>query len=144
MQANVIAPTTAGAVNSWLAGSRNAAFDLRRLLGKNVAIGVAPGFVELSGGGRLRGGPAPNEAHLDLTFGLYVMPSLLLLAQSFNIASGPSNNPNYPQWNQSKAQFSLVTSLNADWRVQLGGFTTLAGQNAYRENGALLAVWLKF
>jgi hypothetical protein len=144
MQANLIAPTTAGAVNTWLAGSKNAAFDLRLLLGKNVAIGALAGFVDLSGGVRLRGGPAPNEAHADLTFGLYATPSLLLLAQSFNILSGPSHNPDYPQWSQSKAQFSIVYSLNADWRVQLGGFTTLAGQNAYRENGALLAVWRKF
>jgi hypothetical protein len=144
MQANLIAPTTAGAVNSWLVGSRNAAYDLRVLMGKNVAIGALPGFVDLAGGVRLRGGPAPNEAHVDLTLGLYATPRLLLMAQSFNIASGPSSNPNYPQWTQSKAQFSLVYSLNADWRVQLGGFTTLSGQNAYRENGGLLAVWRKF
>jgi hypothetical protein len=144
LQANLIAPTTAGPVNSWLAGSRSAAFDLRLLLGKNIAIGSWPGFVDLSEGVRLRGGPAPNEAHVDLTLGLYATPRLLLLAQSFNIVSGPSSNPNYPQWTQSKAQFSLVYSLNDDWRVQLGGFTTLAGQNAYRENGALFAVWWKF
>jgi hypothetical protein len=144
VQANLIAPTTAGAVNSWLAGSRNAAFDLRLLLGENVAIGALPGFVDLSGGVQLRGGPAPNEAHADLTFGLYATPSFLLLAQSFNIFSGPSNNPDYPRWAQAKAQFSIVFSLNADWRIQFGGFTTLAGQNAYRENGALVAVWRKF
>jgi hypothetical protein len=28
--------------------------------------------------------------------------------------------------------------------VQAGGFTTLAGLNAYRENGVLLAVWRQF
>jgi hypothetical protein len=144
VQANLIAPTTAGAVNSWLAGSRNAAFDLRLLLGENVAIGALAGFVDLSGGVRVRGGPAPNEAHADLTFGLYATPSLLLMAQSFIILSGPSSNPDYPRWAQAKAQFSLVASLNPDWRIQLGGYTTLAGQNAYRENGALVAVWRKF
>jgi hypothetical protein len=68
----------------------------------------------------------------------------MLLAQSFNIMSAPSQNPGYPQWAQSKAQFSLVASLNADWRVQVGGYTTVAGQNAYRETGALLAVWRRF
>jgi hypothetical protein len=144
MQADVRAPATAGATNSWLAGSKAADFDLRLLLGKNVAVGPFSGFVDLSGGVRLCGGPAPNEAHADLTVGFYATPSLMLLAQSFNIMSAPSQNPGYPQWGQSKAQFSLVASVNADWRVQVGGYTTVAGQNAYRETGALLAVWRRF
>jgi hypothetical protein len=144
VQADVRAPSTAGATNSWLAGSKAADFDLRLLLGKNVAVGPFPGFVDVSGGLRLCGGPAPNETHADFTFGLYATPRLMLLAQSFNIMSAPSHNPGYPQWAQSKAQFSLVASVNADWRVQVGGFTTVAGQNAYRERGALLAVWRRF
>lgn len=144
VQADVRAPSTAGATNSWLAGSKAADFDLRLLLGKNVALGPFSGFVDLSAGFRLCGGPAPNETHADLTLGFYVLPGLLLMAQSFNIMSAPSKNPAYPQWAQSKAQFSLVASLNADWRVQLGGFTTVAGQNAYREAGALLGLWRRF
>lgn len=68
----------------------------------------------------------------------------MLLAQSFNIVSGPSYAPSFPRWAQSKAQFSLVYSLNADWRIQGGGFITLAGANAYREYGALLALWRRF
>ena len=32
-----------------------------------------------------------------------------------------------PQWALAKAQFSLVYRLNAEWRVQGGGFVTLAG-----------------
>jgi hypothetical protein len=143
MQADARAPAT-GATNTWLAGSKAADFDLRLLLGKNVAVGPFPGFVDLSGGFRFCGGPAPNETHADLTLGLYATPGLMLLAQSFNIMSAPSKNPAYPQWAQSKAQFSLVATLNADWRVQVGGFTTVAGQNAYRETGALLAVWRRF
>lgn len=144
MQADVRAPSTAGATNNWLAGSKAADFDLRLLLGKNIAVGPFAAFVDLSGGFRFCGGPAPNEAHADLTLGFYMTPGLMLLAQSFNIQSAPSNNTAYPQWAQSKAQFSLVTSLNDDWRAQFGGFTTVAGQNAYREMGALLAVWRRF
>ncbi len=51
---------------------------------------------------------APDEGHFDATFGLYVTPNLLLMAQSFNTISGASHNPQFPQWAQSKAQLSLV------------------------------------
>lgn len=67
-----------------------------------------------------------------------------MLAQSFNTISGPSSTIANPQLAQAKAQLSLVYRLNADWRVQGGGFVTLAGQNAYRENGLLLALWRQF
>lgn len=142
--ASIRAPATGGATDTWLAGSRTPAFDARLLLGKNAKIGGLPGFVDIAAGGRLNGGGAPDEARADLTFGLYATPRLMLLAQSFNIVSGPSNNPNYPRWAQSKAQASLVYSLDDDWRLQAGAFTTAAGRNAYRESGALLAIWRKF
>jgi protein XagA len=142
--ADLRVPATGGATDTWLAGSRTPAFDLRLLLGKNISLGALPGFVDLSAGGRLNGGGAPNEARADLTLGVYLTPRLMLLAQSFNSVSAPSQNPNDPQWAQSKAQISCVYSLNPDWRVQAGAFTTLAGRNAYRENGAVLAVWRAF
>ena len=144
VQASIRAPTNGGATNSWLAGTRQPEYDFRLLLGKNLSVGALPGFVDLQAGGRLCAGPAPDQGRFDLTFGLYATPRLMLLAQSFNIVSAPSSNPNYPQWAQSKLQLSLVYSLDADWRAQAGGFTTLAGQNAYRENGALVALWRRF
>ncbi len=143
-QAEARLPTTAGATKNWLQGTSQPDFDFRLLLGKNVDVGTLPAFVDIEAGGRLRGGAAPDEARADLTFGLYLTPRLLALAQSFNIVSAPSANPAYPHWSQSKAQFSLVYSLNADWRAQAGGFTTIAGQGAYRESGALLALWRRF
>ena len=143
-QVSMRAPTNGGATNSWLQGTRQPEYDFRLLLGKNLAIGALSGFVDLQAGYRLCVGPAPNEGRFDLTFGLYATPRLMLLVQSFNIVSAPSSNPNYPQWAQSKAQFSLVYRLNPDWRAQVGAFTTIAGENAYRENGALVALWRQF
>lgn len=142
--AGLRAPTTGGATNSWLAGPSQPEYDLRLLLGHNLALAGYAGFVDFAAGFRLVGGTAPNEGHFDATFGLYATPDLLVLAQSFNTISGPSNNPTTPQWAQAKAQLSLVYSLDPSWRVQGGGFFTLAGQNAYRENGLLLALWRKF
>jgi hypothetical protein len=144
VQASVRAPAMGGATNGWLAGTRQPEYDFRLLLGKNLVVGALPGFIEIQAGYRLCAGPAPNQERFDLTFGLYATPRLLLLAQSFNIVSAASNNPEYPQWAQSKLQFSLVYSLGEDWRAQAGAYTTLAGQNAYRENGVLVALWRRF
>jgi hypothetical protein len=142
--AGVRAPTSGGATNSGLQGPNQPEYDVRLLLGHNIAVQTLSGFLDFSAGYRLVGGSAPDEGHFDATLGLYATPELLVLAQSFNTISGPSSNPNNPQWAQAKAQLSLVYRLNADWRVQGGGFVTLAGQNAYRENGLLLALWRKF
>jgi hypothetical protein len=142
--AGVRAPTTGGATNSWLQSPNRPEYDLRLLLGHNLTLAGLSGFVDFSAGYRFVGGTAPNEGHFDATFGLYATPDLLVLAQSFNTISGASGNPGAPQWAQAKAQLSLVYRLSAEWRVQGGGFVTLAGQNAYRENGVLLAVWRKF
>ena len=119
-------------------------FDLRLLGGKNIALAALPGFVDVSFGFRARGGRAPNEGPADLSLGLYLWPKLMLLAQNFNVVSTPSHDPSHPRWAQSKAQLSLVYSLSAEWRAQVGGFTTLAGVNAYREYGAVLALWRRF
>jgi len=144
IQALASLPTTAGAVNASFSGSENAAFDLRVLGGKNISFGALPGFVDLSVGYRAYGGKPPNEGRADLSFGVYVTPRLMLLAQNFAIVSGPSFYPGYPRWAQDKAQFGLVYTLNPDWRAQVGGFATLAGVNAYREYGAVLALWRRF
>jgi hypothetical protein len=144
VQALARVPTTAGAANASLGGSRSADFDLRLLGGKNFAVGALPGFVDLSLGYRARGGAPPNEGRADLSLGLYLRPELMLLAQDFNVLSAPSSDPACPRWAQAKAQLSLVYALNADWRAQIGGFATLAGVNAYREYGPLVALWRRF
>lgn len=142
--AGVRAPTSGGATNSWLAGPSQPEYDFRLLLGHNLALYDHPGFVDFAAGFRLVGGTAPDEGHFDATFGLYAAPEWLVLAQSFNTISGASNNPATPQWAQAKAQLSLVYRLSPEWRAQAGGFVTLAGLNAYRENGVLLGLWRKF
>ncbi len=133
-----------GAAGNGPSSANEAFYDFRLLLGKNVSLGALPAFFDIEAGYRLRGGAAPDEGRADLTFGVYVTPKIMLMAQSFNIVSAPSRNPNFPQWAQSKAQFSLVYQFDPVWRVQVGGFTTVAGKNAYRESGAVLALWRRF
>ena len=142
--AGVRAPTLGGATNLSFQGPSGPEYDFRLLLGHNFTLWSLSGFVDFSAGYRLVGEGAPDEGHFDATFGLYVTRDLLVMAQSFNTISGASHNPQFPQWAQSKAQLSLVYRLTPLWRAQIGAYTTLAGQNAYRENGALLALWRKF
>ncbi|MCW2285500.1 hypothetical protein M2323_003357 [Rhodoblastus acidophilus] len=144
VQAQAQIPGTGGAANASLSGSQNVDFDFRFLGGKNFSIGALPAFVDVALGYRFRGGPPPNEVHADVSLGVYARPDLMVLAQSFNVVSGPSSSPSYPRWAQSKAQLSLVYALNENWRVQFGGFATLAGVNAYREYGALIGLWRRF
>ncbi|MCI4680670.1 hypothetical protein K9U39_02575 [Rhodoblastus acidophilus] len=142
--AGVRALTSGGATDGWLQGPNRPEYDFRLLLGHNVGLWGFSGFVDFSAGYRLVGGIEPNEGHFDATFGLYLTRDLLVMAQSFNTISGASGNPQAPQWAQAKAQFSLVYRLNPEWRAQAGGFVTVAGQNAYRENGVLLGLWRQF
>ncbi len=144
LQAGVRAPTIGGATNLLLQGPSGPEYDFRLLLGRNFSLWDHSGFVDFSAGYRLVGDGAPDERHIDVTLGYYVTQDLMVMAQSFNTISNASNNPQFPCWSQSKAQLSLVYSLNPQWRAQIGVYTTLAGQNAYRENGALLALWRKF
>jgi len=144
VQAQAKIPGSGGATNASLTGSKNVDFDVRMLGGKNFALGGLRGFVDLSLGYRMRGGSPPNEGRADLSLGVYLRDDLMLLAQSFNVVSGPSDSPSYPRWAQSKAQVSLVFAFNDAWRAQIGGFGTLAGVNAYREYGALIALWRRF
>ncbi|MCW2318489.1 hypothetical protein M2322_004058 [Rhodoblastus acidophilus] len=144
LQALARLPGSAGPAAPSLNGSKNADFDLRLLGGKNIAVAALPGFIDVSVGFRARGGKAPNEGRADVSLGVYLTPGLMLLAQNFNVVSESSRDPANPRWAQSKGQLSLVYSLSAEWRVQVGGFTTLAGANAYREYGALLGLWRRF
>ncbi len=142
--AGVRAATSGGATNSWLQGPNQPEYDFQLLLGHNVSLRDFSGFLDFAAGYRLVGGSTPNEGHFDATFGLYATPELLVLAQSFNTISAASSNPQTPQWAQAKAQLSLVYQFSAGWRAQASGYVTLAGLNAYRENGLLLGLWRKF
>jgi len=144
VQADLRLPNFSGSSFAWLRDADHMDFEGRALLGQGFDLEGLPGFVDAQAAYRLRGGPAPNEWRGDLTLGLYVRPDIMLMLQSFNIVSAASHDPCYPHWAQSKLQASLVYQFSRAWRVQLGGFTTVAGRDAPLENGLLLALWRQF
>ncbi len=125
-------------------GNTDTALDLRLLAGRAIAIGGTEGFVNLEAAYRARFNDAPNEWRFDLSLGLRPAPGWAVLAQSFNVISDGEGRGVYPSSWYSKAQLSVLYDVAPGWTLQAGAFTTIAGENALRENGALLALWREF
>ncbi len=138
-----VGPRRAFATEAALGGPNASATDLRIQFGKAFDIGSWPSFVDIEPGARLRGGGWPNEARLDLAFGLRPVASSLILLQSF-ISLAPRGGQTMPSSRYAKLQLSLVHDISRAWSLQFGGVGTIAGRNATREFGPLVAVWYRF
>lgn len=119
-------------------------YDARILSGVAFAVAGWTGFLDLASGFRLRDGPPPSEARLDLTLGLRPRPDVTLMAQAFLVETVEPGTRLYPAGGYLRAQFSTVVDLGPRWAVQFGGNTVIAGRNALREQGLLVAVWHRF
>ena len=137
-------PATRKERNLALIGNTSRNTDGRALLGASFELGSWPSFVDAEAGYRCRDGGAPDEVHLDLSFGTRPRPDTLLLLQSFaTVPTGPGTAflPRSEFWN---VEASVVYDLSARWSVQFGLFTTVQGRNALRERGVDAAVWYRF
>jgi protein XagA len=125
-------------------GARHEA-DIRLLAGYSFEIGGLPAFVEAQAGYRWRSGARGDEAVADLAVGLRPTPRLQVIAQLFAVAAlqgdgyGAAIRPRH-----AKAQISAVFDLTETWSVQAGAFASVAGREALREQGALIAIWRRF
>ena len=117
--------------------------DLRLLLGHAFEIGGAPGFLDLQGGYRWQAEDVPNEWHADVTAGVRPQPRLLIMLQTFATLADRSTAV-YARYSWLKLQESLVYDIWRNWSLQGGFFETVAGMNAGRELGPMLAVWYRF
>lgn len=124
-------------------GARSFSGDFRVMVGRSFSLLGLPAFVEVDPGVRFRADPLPDEARLDLTFGMRPIPRLLILVQDFS-AFAHSDGPLIAATAYSKLQATLVYDLSPVWSVQAGGFRTIAGRNAIRETGPLAALWYRF
>lgn len=117
--------------------------DLRLLLGRTFELAGAAGFFDLQGGYRWQDDGMPNEWHVDFTAGLRPRPPLLLMLQTFATLADRST-PTCPRYAWLKLQESAAYDLSRTWAVQAGFFETVAGLNAGRELGPMLALWYRF
>jgi hypothetical protein len=125
-------------------GNTDEALDLRLLAGRGFALNGRNAWLNAEAAYRLRDNDAPNEWRVDVTLGWRVTEETALLAQSFNVISDGEGRGVYPSYWYSKAQLSLLWQFAPKWSVQAGAFMTVAGENALREHGALLALWHQF
>jgi hypothetical protein len=137
---------TAGAFN--FAYSANATASgrgagVRLLYGSPFKWGNRDGFVNLEAGERWLSRPRPNETAVDLTAGLWLDKRWLVMAQSFNVVSGPAKQP-YVYFRSHKLEASVAYKLSKHFTLQAGAFFSPAGQNALDERGLVASLWDNF
>jgi hypothetical protein len=138
-------PGTDQATNPAAVGYTDPELDMRALFGQSFNVSGLPAYVDIQVGQRFRFGDPPDEFRFDATFGLYVAPKWLLLAQSLNVFSeGAGSSVLFPAYDYEKLQLSAIYSVTNNLALQFGGFTTFSGRNALQENGLITGIWYKF
>ena len=107
-----------------------------RLFGRN-------GFWNAELGQRWLARPRPDETVLDLTTGLWLTDSNMVMLQSFNLASGPAHAPYLP-FRSHKLQLSHVWRFAPRFSIQSGVYFSPAGASALQEQGLVLSLWANF
>jgi hypothetical protein len=116
---------------------------VRLLYGSGFRLGSHSGFVNLEAGERWLSHPRPDQSAVDLTTGLWLNPRWMVMAQSFNLVSGPATAP-YVHFRTHKLEVSAVWRLSRRFTLQAGAFFSPAGQNALDERGLCLSLWSDF
>lgn len=144
-QSLVRAPGTTDDTNPAAIGYTDPELDMRALLGKTFNVGRFPAFIDLQAAQRFRAGDPPDEFRFDATFGLWLAPKWLLLAQSLNVISeGAGSSILFPSYDYEKFQLSVVYNFAPAWSLQIGGYRTYAGRNALLENAVITGLWYRF
>jgi hypothetical protein len=144
LQSSVRLPGAVDRDDPLMGANALAEYDARALAGTAFAVGTWTGYVNVEGGVRLRQGPPPDEARLDVTLGVRPAPDWTLLAQAFLVETIEPGTPAFPDGRYARLQLGLVRDLGRSWSLQVAGNSVVAGRNALAENGLLLAVWRRF
>jgi hypothetical protein len=133
----------AGAFDLSVSANRQAGrqIDARLLYGTNFSLFDISGFADFQVGQRWINRPRPNETPIDLTAGLWILPSTLVMAQSFNIVSAGDATAPYSYYRAHKVELSVVEKISKRWSIKVGAFASPTGQNAIVERGVGVALW---
>jgi protein XagA len=129
--------------NHSLDQSRSLTGEIRGLVGASADVLGYGTFADFEAGYRWNDTVTPNEWRTELTLGVHATPVFMLLLQNFAAISDgrTASNPSY-YWD--KEEVSGVYAFSPAWSAQLGCFITLAGRNAGRELGPIVALWYRF
>jgi len=118
--------------------------DARLLYGVPGSLIGFPDFTDSQLAYRHRGGAAPDEIRLDMTYGVNVSPDWTLMGQSHTVATiGKARLP-FQNFLSQKVQLSLRWEFASGRHIELGGIRTLSGMQTVRESGAFISVWTSF
>ena len=145
-QASVLAPSAPAALVRTTLTARDPGADVRILIFREFKVFGASAFAEIQAGWRLIGYRGVSESHADATVGARPAKRWLLLFQSFGTASKTPSGlvATYGRPAFEKLQISAVYDLDRNWSAQGGLFATVAGRDARRDHGALVALWRRF
>lgn len=118
--------------------------ELRLLYGANFKLFGYDSFVDAEIGERWVAGARPNETPIDVTLGTYAFDHYLFLLQSFNVIAGGNARLPYGYYRSHKLASSVVIPIGKVVSLQIGGFTSPAGQNSLQETGGSVALWFNF
>ncbi|MEI9993441.1 MAG: hypothetical protein WDM91_02505 [Rhizomicrobium sp.] len=134
---------TAGAFDLSVSTGRNSGSqaELRLLYGTGFRLFGRDGFADIQVAQRWIQRPRPDETPIDLTAGLWITKSVMLMAQSFNIVSDGDAGAPYTYYRSHKLELSVTQKLSRHWSIQVGTFYSPAGQNALTERGVQISLW---
>jgi hypothetical protein len=137
----------AGAFNFAVAANPGAGGDggrVRLLYGRAFKWGKRDGFVDIAAGRQFLSGARADETELDITLGLWLNPTNMMMVQSFNRIAGAGAIAAYSPFESHKLQFSWVKRMSRHFYFQTGSFFSPAGRNALDERGVVMSVWTRF
>jgi hypothetical protein len=137
---------SAGAFNFTYSANANSSgrdAGVRLLYGSPFKAWSHDGFLNLEAAERWLSRPRPDETAVDVTAGLWLSRRWLVMAQSFNVVSGPATPP-YVYFRSHKLEASLACKLSKHFTLQGGAFFSPTGQNALDERGLTLSLWSDF
>lgn len=119
-------------------------FEVRTLYATHFDLFGRDGCVDLQIAQRWTTGGRPDETPVDLSLMYDIGWKSQVLVQTFNVISEGSGQPPFGHYRYHKLALSLVRPIWGNNSLQLGVFTSPAGQNALKEQGAFVSIWTKF
>lgn len=144
LQASVILPMREHDRQNPLITSGHTDIDARLLHGVPGTLFGLNDFADTQLAYRHRGGGAPDEIRLDMTYGINLGPDWTIMTQSLTVAAiGDARTP-FQQFVSQKTQVSLRWQFAEGRHVEVGGLRTMSGIQTVRESGAFISFWTSF
>ena len=143
-QASLILPMREHDKQNPLMTSGHTDIDVRLLNGVPGTVLGWPDFGDTQLAYRHRGGAAPDEIRLDLTYGVHVTPDWTLMTQSLTVLTTGDARPPFRHFISQKMQLSARWQFAPGRHIELGGLKTLSGVQTVRESGAFVSLWTSF